>query len=55
MKKMTNMKGVKILFKSQQKSVFGGNPHQRCIFPKIDCYNPITHHWSCKVEAACAW
>ena len=55
MNRVAKIEGAKALNKSQQKVIFGGNPHKRCTPPKIDCYNPITHRWSCKFEADCDW
>ncbi|TYQ00333.1 hypothetical protein C7447_101945 [Tenacibaculum adriaticum] len=46
----------KALNKAEQKEVFGGAPPSGdCNAPRVECYNPNNHTWSCKLEEDCLW
>ncbi len=54
MKKLAKIKGTNVLSSMEQKSILGGNPPGGvCAAPKIECYNPYTHRWSCVYEQNC--
>ncbi|WBX75927.1 hypothetical protein PG911_14940 [Tenacibaculum ovolyticum] len=44
------------LNKAEQQIINGGGaPSGGCRGTKIECYNPITHRWSCQYESNCPW
>lgn len=55
LQKILRLDGTQQLGKDDQKEISGGYPGGGCSSPKIDCYTPSTHVWSCVLPSNCPW